>query len=275
MIFKELLYRLLPNKKKVIPKGIAGGALKHKVDKRDLKTKLPGGTVAPDDIKFSVRSKVTQVEDQGLYNSCVAHAVTTSLETYSLNNNWPHPFELSRMYVWHYGRKLSNTYPDNSGMYIRDAWKVVQGDDGVTIEKLYPYSNVSYNKEPGLAARIFRKWHTPFKYMWIDGTKADKETKMKFVLKNYQVPIVFGIGLSDSFFRPEKTASFVYKPNDNEVVKFYHAMTITGWDDEKNAFEILNSWGTRWGRNGYLLVDKDWLLSKGFSLSYPIGDNND
>lgn len=272
MIFKDLLYKILPKKKKDVPKGMGAGALKHKADKRDLKAPLPGTTVTPTNIRYSVRNKITRVEDQGLYNSCVANAITTSLETHSLNNNWPHPFELSRMYVWHYGRKLSGTYPDNKGMYIRDGWKVAQGDEGATIEKLYPYGKVSYNKEPGLAAKIFRKWHTPFKYLWIDGSASDKDRKIKYVLKNYNVPVVFGIGLTNSFFNPDKSATFVYKPNSGERVQFYHAMVITGWDDDKQAYEILNSWNTTWGRRGYLYVDKDWLLSKAFSLSYPVRD---
>jgi len=34
-----------------------------------------------------------------------------------------------------------------------------------------------------------------------------------------------------------------------------HAITIVGWDDSKKAYLVKNSWGTRWGDNGYVWVE--------------------
>ena len=36
-------------------------------------------------------------------------------------------------------------------------------------------------------------------------------------------------------------------------------MTIVGYDDEKQAFKIMNSWGKGWGEEGYM-----WLNYEGF-----------
>lgn len=33
-----------------------------------------------------------------------------------------------------------------------------------------------------------------------------------------------------------------------------HAITIVGWDDEKKAYLIKNSWSTDWGENGYMWI---------------------
>jgi hypothetical protein len=33
-----------------------------------------------------------------------------------------------------------------------------------------------------------------------------------------------------------------------------HAVTLVGWDDTKQAWLIKNSWGTRWGENGYMWI---------------------
>ena len=34
-----------------------------------------------------------------------------------------------------------------------------------------------------------------------------------------------------------------------------HAIVIVGWDDNKRSFLIKNSWGTRWGINGYMWIE--------------------
>ncbi|WKN41075.1 C1 family peptidase [Tunicatimonas pelagia] len=34
-----------------------------------------------------------------------------------------------------------------------------------------------------------------------------------------------------------------------------HAITLVGWDDNKNAWLIKNSWGSGWGDNGYMWID--------------------
>lgn len=268
-MWKRFLYHILPSFQRVDFKidPVGGALLDETPDSRDYPSPLLGTTETGS--FFTLRSKnLTPVQNQLNLNSCVAQAVSTAIETYSLENGWPHHFELSPLYIWFYGRQLSGTFPDNDGMFIRDAWKAVRRHDmGATIEKLYPYNTRDYNQEPGIAARMFRKWHKPFYYYWISGSKEDKEEKTKQVLIEKRVPIVFAVPLSDSFMRLNTTE--VYKPQSSEPVRFYHAMLITGFDNNRGAFEIMNSWGRSWGNQGFLWVDKNWLLEEGYNLSYP------
>ncbi len=49
-----------------------------------------------------------------------------------------------------------------------------------------------------------------------------------------------------------------------------HAMVFTGYDDAKNAYRVLNSWGGDWGDNGYLWWDYDSLEALSPYGSAPI-----
>ena len=45
--------------------------------------------------------------------------------------------------------------------------------------------------------------------------------------------------------------------NDDGDSRGYHAVVIVGYDDQRSAFKIANSWGTEWGIGGYGWIDYD------------------
>jgi len=51
-----------------------------------------------------------------------------------------------------------------------------------------------------------------------------------------------------------------------------HAMLIVGYDNTKNAFKIINSWGTNWGDNGYSWVNYNFFLPQD-DVNYTAGFN--
>ena len=64
-------------------------------------------------------------------------------------------------------------------------------------------------------------------------------------------PVVFAMDVYESFDHCDSLWNGV-----NDVFSGYHAMCVIGYDDEKygGAFEIMNSWGTYWGSNGYVWI---------------------
>lgn len=46
----------------------------------------------------------------------------------------------------------------------------------------------------------------------------------------------------------------VYSPSDTGCSLGGHCVAIVGYDDNRQAFRIMNSWGTEWGDNGFLWV---------------------
>lgn len=68
-------------------------------------------------------------------------------------------------------------------------------------------------------------------------------------------PVVFGMFVGESFegFRGKG----VYKGEAD--AGFGHAMTVVGYDDKRQAFKIINSWGTLWGDKGFGWIDYDFF----------------
>ena len=42
---------------------------------------------------------------------------------------------------------------------------------------------------------------------------------------------------------------------NSKLVNGTHCVLIVGYDDNKSAFKIINSWGKDWGNDGYLWID--------------------
>jgi C1A family cysteine protease len=266
------LARLLPQKKKIrfldsITR--VGGAIPSPKDKRDYPAPaLQGGADLLLPEAFSLRHDILSIEDQGYYNSCVTNAGCAVLEVFSKNNGFTHPMELSRMDAWNKTRKESGTYPDNKGCYIRDFWRVAQSADGITIEKLMPYTESSYNQPTPFAAQIFRKWYLDFIYVWIPPSLEDRRLHIKLAIYRYRTPVLFALALKPSFHNPDTRTP--YKPKSGEHTTVNHAMIVTGYNEENDTFEILNSWGRLWGDGGFIYIDGEYFVRNAVDLSYPI-----
>jgi hypothetical protein len=69
-------------------------------------------------------------------------------------------------------------------------------------------------------------------------------------------PVIIGMVCPPSF----SLAKDVWKPIESPTGEYSgHAMCVVGYDDTKygGAFEIQNSWGTKWGNGGYIWITYD------------------
>lgn len=75
-------------------------------------------------------------------------------------------------------------------------------------------------------------------------------------------PVVFSMKVGKAFF--DWSGSNVYSVTTSAQDDGLHAMTIIGYDDEKAAFRVINSWGKQWGDGGYF-----WLSYDSFDALAP------
>lgn len=84
-------------------------------------------------------------------------------------------------------------------------------------------------------------------------------------------PVIIGMNTPPSFFEPGD----IWHPRENPT-GFYggHAICVVGYDDEKEggAFEVLNSWGRKWGRGGFVWIPYN-AFSRWVREAYEIIEN--
>lgn len=81
-------------------------------------------------------------------------------------------------------------------------------------------------------------------------------------------PIIIGAYVDDGFKSANST--FVWNSSTGNTGD-YHAMVLTGYDDNKSAFRLFNSWGQDWGDDGSTWISYDFVEDVVYEayIAYP------
>jgi C1A family cysteine protease len=79
------------------------------------------------------------------------------------------------------------------------------------------------------------------------------------------IPLIIGIYTSETMYDDGRDKNrkkpFYWNPDEDDLYE-YHAMLCVGYDKEKSSFILLNSWGKRWGDDGYCFIKKDVFMAR-------------
>ena len=196
------------------------------------------------------------VTQQGKLLSCVAWAtayyaytIQYAIQHQITDQNEINKIALSAMYPY---KKLRPGCED--GLKIEDVARFMKSNGNI------PHGSFSVSdcdqKLPAHVNPII-----PIKdYQAVFDIKTDQaEKSIRAVLQaigNNNLPVVVGMEVWD-WFRDVKGTDNYYDPKKKGKSSFAHAMTIVGYDLRKKAFKILNSWGEKWGQQGYFWIKFD------------------
>lgn len=106
----------------------------------------------------------------------------------------------------------------------------------------------------GYGGRCDKDTETPYEAVtWgyvSEKAEVPSTDQMKAALCRYG-PIGASVYVNDSF---TAYASGIFDDDTAEGNESNHVITIVGWDDDKRAYLVRNSWGTDWGVDGYAWV---------------------
>ena len=217
-------------------------------DKRDY-TLFPLEEYVPESY-IDLRVLLPLPKNQQYIASCMSHATATLLEGL-WHKKYHYTIELSELFHYYTARDLLGYSKENKGMDMRTGMKVAQ-KIGICPEFFCPYDPAKYAEKPHPAAYTFAKWFKTTKY-----TRLQNMEEMKRVLSLIGIPFVLGVRVTEAFAKHKKRTPILPLKKDN--IRGGHAIVCCGYDDERKAFLIQNSWSRNWGFGGYAWLSYEYV----------------
>lgn len=153
---------------------------------------------------------------------------------------------------------MGTVYSD-SGAFLRDGVKSLN-KQGVCPEKEWTYSAITkgaakFKMKPPKECYKSALDHQILSYWRIPGILSE----MRSCLAE-GFPFVFGYAVYSSFMSEEvRNTGIMPMPQPGESLLGGHAVMAVGYDDEKRMLLVRNSWGKKWGDNGYFWMPYDYI----------------
>jgi C1A family cysteine protease len=232
-------------------------------DHRDYAFATPLRVAAALPKKVDLRAKCPPVVNQGNLGSCTANAIANAHLFEQMKQGIAARFLPSRLFIYYNERAIEGTINSDSGAMIRDGIKSVS-KQGACREKLWPYVISKFTRKPSAAAVKEALKHQALSYLRISQNLA----QMKGCLAS-GFPFVFGFTVYESFeSKTVAKSGVVPMPASDEGVVGGHAVLATGYDDAKQRFIVMNSWGAGWGMKGYFTIPYAYLSDPDLSADF-------
>lgn len=219
-------------------------------------------------------------KNQGTQGSCVgwgsAYGARTILEAQRTGKD-PDDVAFSPAYLYNQ-IGLENC----QGAYINNAMDLMK-DQGVISLAEFPYTDQDCDRQPSASQKQAASQYKMkgFNRLTEGDAKGVGQEKISLLAIKQNLaqgaPVVIGMMVGGSFMQP-MMGKDVWIPTENDLNMSGfggHCITVIGYDDfkEGGAFQIMNSWGPDWGKNGiawipYNVFDKYVVEAYGV---YPMG----
>jgi hypothetical protein len=190
------------------------------------------------------------VGNQGKQSSCVGWAAAYALKSFQEKIETKATLLFSPSFIYN----QINNGQDGGARFI-DALNLLSQLGAAKYEDM-PYNEFDFRTQPSQEVKERAK---PFRIdYWRQVNVMDiKEVKAQV---NAGYPVVIGTAVDQGFQNAKRTGftEYVWKASQGNGLGG-HAMLVVGFDDSKNAFKVMNSWGTGWGNDGFCWLDYSYF----------------
>ncbi len=220
--------------------------------------KAASGKLPP---KVDMRGLMTRIEDQGETSSCVANAIAGAYE-YWVRRSTKQDYDVSRLFVYYNARWRNGDQDKDDGSVIQLAMDGLR-EFGACAENRWPFEKPLLLEKPNRSAY---EEASKVKIKEMNQVPLDLNAWKQAIASGY--PVVFGILLFESFDQCNQRGGVVPMPSPEDVSRESHgghAMTAVGYSDKERVFIVRNSWGDRWGDQGYCYMPYDYVINDKFN----------
>ena len=223
--------------------------------------------------------------NQGQQGSCVAWASAYAARSIINNRATGQPPSQQTAFSPSFLYNQIKLGSDCQGSYILRAMDNMLANGVAPLSK-FAYTDENCTREPGSEERSIAKRYKIKGFQRLSASDDPNSPVDMLAMKQYLAqgsPVVIGMMVGGSFMQGMEGQD-VWQPTqqDTRMSGFGgHAMCVIGYDDFKTtnggAFQIMNSWGTDWGRNGIAWVPYDafnYFAKEAYAV-YPMGESAD
>ncbi len=211
--------------------------------------------------QIDLRPFCPPIRNQGTMYSCVGWAVGYGAMTIerALQNRWNDPKLIaneasSALYLFS-NIKLEDDC--KRGARISDAVQFLV-DEGNCLAREFDFDVNNCEQEVPPELRERAKQAAIQDYVTLFDAQAPQRLKVIKTLQalSWRKPVVVGMEVRRNFYQLRQ-AQYWWPEQGNTTPAGGHAMVVVGYDQGKQSFLLMNSWGTQWGDQGYIWVKYD------------------
>lgn len=215
--------------------------------------------VEPSQSPTEVSLTVPPIGNQGSEGSCVAFAVgyaARSVDWYYRTG------EMVTFSPEHLYNQIKFSSDCNSGTAMQTALDFLLSKGIVTLASM-PYTSGSCSLFPTAAQEAEALNYRIAGYSKLYTT----DRAMMKAMIDVKKAIIYNIIADNSFIAAK--AGFIWNTYSGSG-SLPHCIVIVGYDDNRNAWKIMNSWGTGWGDSGFGWIDYDFIVTRTGTYCYVI-----
>ncbi|CAF2063912.1 unnamed protein product [Rotaria magnacalcarata] len=208
--------------------------------------------------KVDLRKDMTRVEDQSKIGSCAANALAGAYEYLTKKDNGRNT-DVSRLFIYYNARAKNKRFGSvtDSGCSMTSAIEALE-EFGTCLESMWAYEVSKVNTRPNDQAYQEAKNHTISEAFEVDINLFEMKSCLA---QGY--PFAFGLRLYSSFDKATETGLVPMPDVSAKTRKTHgcHALLAVGYSDRSKVFIVRNSWGEKWGENGYCYIPYEYMTN--------------
>jgi len=219
--------------------------------------------------KVDLRKTCPPVYDQGDLGNCTAQSLAFAFEFDQLKQGIKYPPVPSRLFIYYNTRELEGNMDEDCGAELFNCISSLV-DKGSCPEKMWPCTK-DYKLKPtqdcyDIAANFKIK-----KYNQLEQTLHDMK---KCLISGF--PFICGISIFKSF-ESKKVAKtgIVPIPRKTEILLGGHTVVCVGFVEKYQVFIMRNSWGAKWGDDGYFYIPYKYLTDPELASDFWVVETTD